>query len=85
MDGDDDIIYTGDSPAHTVSSIVGDTVFGGAGNDRVYGQGFAPHTLYGNRGDDYIVGGKGDDFMYGDDNTPDGDGHISSTGAPFDS
>jgi len=45
---------------------MGDLVQGGAGNDKIYGQGFASHMLYGNAGDDYVVGGKGDDQMFGD-------------------
>ena len=42
-------------------------MFGGRGNDKLYGQGAADHVLYGNEGDDYMVGGSGDNIMHGDD------------------
>lgn len=62
LEGGNDIIYTGvqnDGP--------GDKVYGGFGDDKLYGQGEARHILYGEYGDDQIWGGDGDDFIWGDD------------------
>ena len=78
-EGGDDIIYTGDSHAGNN----GDYVFGGAGNDKLYGQGEADHFLEGNLGDDLIFGGPGDNEIWGDDY----DGDVSwdaTTGLIFD-
>ena len=62
-EGGDDIIYTGDSHADNQ----GDYVYGGAGNDKLYGQGDADHYFEGNAGDDLIFGGAGNNYLYGDD------------------
>ena len=77
----DDIIYTGDSPEHSGPSYLGDKVYGGRGNDKLYGQGAAPHILYGNEGDDYMVGGSGDNVMHGDDYSA-GPGWLFGAGRP---
>jgi Ca2+-binding RTX toxin-like protein len=83
LEGDDDIIYTGDSPEHTSTDYSGDKAYGGAGNDKIYGQGYARHTLFGSDGDDYVVGGKGNDRLYGDAYVT-APFFIEATGAPFD-
>ena len=51
----------------------GSYLYGGAGNDRLYGYwtndylngGDGRDTLIGNEGDDYLNGGDGDDTLYG--------------------
>ena len=67
--GGDDIIYTGVS-IDAAYATGGDFVHGGWGNDKIYGQGIAPHWLNGEFGDDFIVGGDGGDYIYGDDYNP---------------
>ena len=42
-------------------------MYGGAGNDKLYGQGDADHYFEGNAGDDLIFGGAGNNYLYGDD------------------
>ena len=64
LEGGDDIIYTG---VGDVEGEEGDHVHGGFGDDKIYGQGKANHTLYGEYGDDHIWGGLGDDVIWGDD------------------
>jgi len=72
--GGDDIIYTGFGTGS-------DTVSGGWGNDKIYGQGEASHKLSGNWGDDKIWGSAGNDRIWGDDDSGDPDNSIdASTG-----
>lgn len=65
-EGGDDIIYTGVS-IDGAEDGGGDYVHGGWGDDKIYGQGVAYHSLYGEFGDDMIWGGDGNDNIYGDD------------------
>lgn len=72
--GGDDIIYTGEGSL----TDQGDHVYGGWGDDKIYGQGEGEHYLYGNWGDDKIWGGEGKNTIYGDDDNS-GDGFVLST------
>ena len=67
LEGGDDIIYTGVALGTDSQEAAGDYVRGGFGDDKLYGQGDADHSLYGEYGDDQIWGGDGDDFIVGDD------------------
>jgi len=62
-EGGNDIIYTGESTA----ANAGDYVWGGVGDDKIYGQGVGEDRMYGGAGDDKIWGGDGDDYLLGDD------------------
>jgi Ca2+-binding RTX toxin-like protein len=57
------------------SGIPATLVYGGTGNDTIWGGDFND-TLYGDAGNDYIVGGTGADNIYGGD----GDDIMSGTG-----
>ena len=61
--GGDDIIYTG----YGEHAVDGSVVYGGEGNDKIYGEGYGDDTMSGDHGDDKIWGGKGDDKIWGDD------------------
>jgi len=62
-----DITVTGMADGVTLrAGFFGDTVDGGAGEDRLYGSLFAD-TLNGNGGHDYLSGGLGNDRLFGGD------------------
>lgn len=55
-----------------VGGLSDDTIYGGAGNDRIFGYGFNPavdsnNLLYGDSGRDSMTGGDFDDTLYGGD------------------
>jgi len=63
-EGGDDIIYTGGANYDDA-----DYAHGGAGDDKIYGEGTGTHNLYGEWGDDKIFGGDGRNYIWGDDFT----------------
>jgi Ca2+-binding RTX toxin-like protein len=58
--------HSGDDTINLSTLRVNSMVWGGAGNDRIYG-GSGEETAYGDQGNDTILGASGDDWLVGGD------------------
>lgn len=66
----------GDDSLRNQTSVP-DFLFGGLGDDRLYG-GDGPSMLFGQDGRDRLLGGAGDDLLFGDDGNDDLAGELGS-------